>query len=607
MINITDKVNCCGCNACGDICPRNAITFETDIEGFWYPVVDKNKCVECGLCEIVCPIIHSQELRHNGFDQPKCYAAVNKNIQVRFDSTSGGIFSAFAEKTYSQGGYVGGAVFTKEWGVRQMISGDKADLAALRSSKYLQSDSHGFYKAVKECVLTGKQVLVCGTPCQMAALRRFLVKDYDNLIILDFICRGINSPKVFCKYIHYLEDRFGAKVVYFKAKNKELGWRELTSKVVFNNGKVLYDTKETSFFTTGYLQTNVYCRPSCYDCRFKEFPRIADITIADYWGAEKTVGPDLDNDLGTSLVMINNQRGMNFYSSLGPVLVEKEVPFQSVLDGNQALVKSLSPPIVDRDAFYKDLDEKTFGEIAKKYITRTIDKSLTNRRKIRNALSFIYNICKVSDGSPKTFFKNIKYNLFTKSIKSNITLGHYLVVHKYVVINIDPTAIVNLDGKFNIGQKRIKGSKLETRLLLDPNSKLNIGRDGWSVAYGSDIEVFNGATLEIKGGGATNINATIICGDYIEMGERVMLGRNVTIRDNNGSHFIAQRGYKNTRPVVIGEHAWLCEGCCIIAGARVGVGAIIGAHSLVTSHIPAFSIASGVPASVVDEDVYWKY
>ena len=136
---------------------------------------------------------------------------------------------------------------------------------------------------------------------------------------------------------------------------------------------------------------------------------------------------------------------------------------------------------------------------------------------------------------------------------------------------------------------------------------LKIGRNGWYVGYGSDIEIFKNAYLEVKGGGATNINATIICGEKIELGERVMLGRDVTIRDNNGSHYIARRGYKNTHPVIIGQHAWLCEGCCVIGGAKIGDGAIVGAKSLVVSSIPAFSMVSGVPAQVIDEDVYWKY
>ena len=103
MIQITDKSKCCGCNACGDVCTHKAITFKTDIEGFWYPEVDKNKCTDCGLCEKICPNLHSEELKKNDFEIPACYAAVHKNIEVRFDSTSGGTFTALAEYVYKQG------------------------------------------------------------------------------------------------------------------------------------------------------------------------------------------------------------------------------------------------------------------------------------------------------------------------------------------------------------------------------------------------------------------------------------------------------------------------------------------------------------------------
>lgn len=607
MIKITDKVQCCGCNACGDICANNAIIFKTDIEGFWYPIVDEKKCTNCGLCERVCPIIHADELKKNEFEQAECHAAISKNIEIRFDSTSGGVFSVLAEKIYKEGGYVGGAIFTEKWGVRQFISGNKNDLIALRSSKYLQSDAQGFYNAVRDLTKKGEKVLVCGTPCQMAALRRFLLRDYENLIIVDFICRGINSPKVFRKYIDFLEEKFGSEVIYFKAKNKELGWRELTSKVVFKNGKVLYDTKDTSYYTIGYLQTNVYCRPSCYNCKFKGFPRISDITIADFWGAEKVVGEELDRDMGTSLVMLNNNKGKGYYDSLKSSLVEKQVPFHTVLCGNQALLKSLNPPLVDRDQFYKDLDQISFKDVAVKYIKRPINQSVTYKQKLINILMFWRSVKYVSGVNIKTYWQNIKYNFLSKRVKANVSERKYILINKYVILNILSGASIKLDGIFQLGNKRVIGSRLETRLLMEEGSILKIGRNGWVVGYGSDIEIFKNATLDIKGGSSTNLNTTIICGEYIELGERVMIGRNVTIRDNNGFHYIARRGYKVSRPVIIGQHAWLCEGCCVISGAKIGDGSIIGAHSMVASSIPSFSMASGVPAQVIDEDVYWKY
>ena len=207
MKQIIDNESCCGCNACGDICAHAAISFKTDIEGFWYPEIDQAKCVDCGLCMKVCPVVNVERLKHNDLQSPECYAAIHKNLEVRFDSTSGGIFSALAEYMYRQKGYVGGAIYNDDFSVRQFISPDKSDLSALRSSKYLQSNAEGFYILVRDLLNRGEKVLVCGTPCQMAALRAFLHKPYENLIIIDFICRGINSPKAMQKFYEDLEKK----------------------------------------------------------------------------------------------------------------------------------------------------------------------------------------------------------------------------------------------------------------------------------------------------------------------------------------------------------------------------------------------------------------
>ena len=182
MVEIKDKIQCCGCNACGDICPKGAISFPVDNEGIWYPRIDKDLCVDCGLCNKTCPIENISALKKNDLQQAVCYAAEHKNLEVVFDSTSGGLFSALADIMYAKGGYVGGAVFNDDLSVSQFISNDKHDLPRLRSSKYLQSNAEGFYKKVKALLVKGEQVLVCGTPCQMAAMRAYLGRDYPNLI-----------------------------------------------------------------------------------------------------------------------------------------------------------------------------------------------------------------------------------------------------------------------------------------------------------------------------------------------------------------------------------------------------------------------------------------
>ena len=598
MIVINNKIDCCGCNACGDICAHHAITFQTDIEGFWYPVVDKEKCVDCGLCEKVCPVIHAKELKKNDLPQSICYAAENKNIEVVFDSTSGGLFSALAEIMYKDNGYVGGAVFNEDFSVRQYISADKKDLPRLRSSKYLQSNLEGFYKQVRDLLRNGEKVLVCGSPCQMAAMRAFLRKDYENLVIADYICRGINSPKVWRKYLDSFEERYGSKVIYCKAKSKEYGWRNLTQKVILENGKHVYETKEQSNFTKGYLQTGVYCRPSCYDCQFKGYPRMSDITLADFWGIEK-VNTSMEKNLGTSLVMVNSKKGEAFFERVKSRINYVQVPFESIEAGNRSLNKSVDPPKVDREDFFEDLDKMTFLQIAEKYIT---PNQSSFKSKFKKILRYIRMIANTTQCHPKPLYQLIRHNTFSEILHGNI-----LLPTPYCVIDIAKGATVNKQGVTRLGVKiKFRHSHLETRLSVAKGGTLNLG-PGTFIGYGADVEVFSGATLTFKGYGGSNIGLTVVCGDHIEFGKDVMMGRHVTVRDNNGSHYINRQGYKNTKPVIIGDKAWLCESCTIMNGVHIGDGAIVGAKSFVISKVPAHAMVSGHPAVVVDEDVLWKY
>ena len=599
MIKITHSENCCGCNACGDACAHQAITFKTDNEGFWYPEIDKQKCTDCGLCEKVCPIINIKELKKNDLPQSICYAAEHKNLEVVFDSTSGGLFSALADIMYKNGGYVGGAVFNKDFSVRHYISNDKKDLPRLRSSKYLQSNLEGFYIQVRDLLMNGERILVCGGPCQMAALRAFLRKDYDNLIIADYICRGINSPKVWRKYLDSFEERYGSKVIYCKAKSKEYGWRNLTQKVILENGKAYYETRNESNFTKGYLRTGVFCRPSCYDCKFKGYPRIADITLADFWGIEK-VNRSLEKNLGTSLVMVNSKKGRAFFEQVKKRINFVEVPFNSIEAGNRSLNLSVEPPKVDREKFFEDLNKMSFLDLAEKY-----NFSLKKKKGIKHQIKHKYNYSKrilsVTQLSPKALYQFWRYNTLKEILHENV-----IIPTPHTTIEVREGGRILKKGITVLGKKKFKKSKLETRLLVDKNATLQL--DGVvNIGYGADIEIFPNAKLTIGNGVSSNIGATIICQDSIEIGKNTMLGRHITMRDNNGSHYMNRQGYKNTRPIIIGDKVWLTESCTIMPGVKIGDGAIVGALSLVIRNVPAYTLVSGHPAEIVDEEILWKY
>ncbi len=601
MIQIENKAECNGCCACIDICPNNSITLKTDVEGFWYPVIDKATCVNCSMCEKTCPELYAEHIKKDNEKKPVIYAAIHKNMEVRFDSTSGGLFSAIADIVYSDGGYVGGAVYDKDFSVIHYISNEKKDLQKLRSSKCTQSNASGLYNTIKNLLNAGEKVLVCGTPCQMAGLRQFLNCDYENLIIIDFTCTGVISPKIFRKYLDSIEKRSGSKIVSIKAKSKEFGWRNLTTKFTFENGESLFETKHDSLFTHGHLNSNVFYRPSCNECKFKN-STITDITIADFWGIEN-IEKSLDNDLGTSKVILNSEKGELLFEQIKSKIECKKVEFESIPVEYKKLTSSLKyTSSINREQFYTDLDISTFDKIAAKYFPRP---NISFKKLIRYLVNFILILKRTSRLNPYSILQFIKYNFFKNGVLHDWEKGGFLIPAPNSILEIHKGAKVNIKGVFEFGYKRVIRSKLESRLLVEKGGSLTINGN-FTFYYGADIEIFKGGELIINGDGCANINATIICSDKIVLGKDIQIGRNVTIRDNNGGHYISRSGYKNSRPVVIGERAWLCEGCTIMPGVTIGDGAIIGAHSLVLTNIPANCIATGNPAKVIDKDVLWK-
>lgn len=609
MISIKNNIDCCGCNACGDVCAHGAITFKTDIEGFWYPVVDETKCVDCRLCERVCPELHIGELKKNDNNPPVTVAAINKNMAVRWDSTSGGAFSALAEVMYEQGGYVSGAVYDENFLVHNFVSDKPEDLSRLRSSKYLQSNAEGLYARIRELLRNGKKVLACGTPCQMAALRLFLHKDYDNLVIVDFICRGVNSPKVYRKYLDSLERKYGGKVVYVKAKNKELGWRNLTRKVVFDNGKVYYGVKMDDNFRRGY-HTNVFCRPSCYTCQYKGFPRIADITIADYWGIEK-INKNLDNNIGTSMILLNSKKGENFFGQVKDKIEWEYTTFESILPGNVALTKPIEPAKIDRRQFFEDLDKGTFDEVVSKYFPLKTNADLSFRQKLKGILKPYYGLYQYLGFSPKAYINFLKLN-YRKNTESDWMSGHVIYTMPSSTFDIHPSAKIIIKASLLYGKNPVKGMRIPTCLRMEANTTLEIhdgpltryGTMPYNLRYGAYIEIVNGGRLTI-GQGAANVGLTIMCAKEVTIGNGVRIGRNVSIRDWNGSHVIINDHYRNHAPVRIEDHVWLCTGCTIMPGVTVGKGSVVAANATVTKDVPPHSLVGGSPAKVIKENIEW--
>jgi coenzyme F420-reducing hydrogenase beta subunit len=388
MINIVDKTKCDGCNACQVICPVDCITLPQDTEGFYFPVVDEDVCIDCDLCDRVCHYIDELNFRPYELDRYSTslvYGCYSNNHDTRLDSTSGGIFSELAERMFSLNGWVGGAVYNPDHTVSHILTDDRKLLPALRSSKYVESYTDNLFKEVKTRLKTGSKVLVVGAPCQINGLYGYLRKDYENLITCDFICLGVNSNKVFSKYIEWLESKHGSKVKAVKFKDKTYGWHRFSIRVDFVNGKSYVKDRNTDPFFVGYLGTSLFLMPACYTCEFRGFPKKSDITLADFWGIED-LDPTMDQDLGTSLVLVNSEKGKAFYESLGNSITSKAYTMEEALRSNRSMSKSIEDvDLTLRDEFFRDLDIYPFDVVAKKYFPMP-----TVKTHIVNFLKHIY-------------------------------------------------------------------------------------------------------------------------------------------------------------------------------------------------------------------------
>lgn len=328
-----DKNRCTGCKACSSVCNVDAIAFGFDADGFWYPVVDDQRCVKCGLCYKKCPALAAPKEQQ----LLAVYAAKSCDDEIRLASTSGGLFSEFA-KTFLDGcGYVSGAVYTEKWTAKHILTNVREELKYLRKSKYMQSDMGGIYSEIHD-KLHDNKVLFCGTPCQVAAVHYFLGDNTKNLYTIDFICRGVFSPGVYREYLDELEREYGSKIANVWVKNKELGWHSLGIRIDFENGQTYMKPALEDKFGERYLIRNTCIRPSCFDCSFKGKHRMSDITIGDFWGLNDS---ELDDNLGTSVVIVNSAKGEEMFDSVKDRCLYKKMTIEDVVRGNPCYEQSV--------------------------------------------------------------------------------------------------------------------------------------------------------------------------------------------------------------------------------------------------------------------------
>ena len=328
MIKITDKSQCCGCTACASVCAHDAITMQPDAMGFLYPMADETKCVECGLCEKVCAFNDNYDTSLN-FPQPDAYAARHKDMEEVKTRRSGAAFIALSDYVLEQGGVVYGVGYTDHFRVIHKRATTKEQRDEFKGSKYVQSDLTGVFRQVKKDLKDGLTVMFSGTPCQTAGLNSYIGKKLrEKLILVDIVCHGVPAPYLWRDYIAYLEKKQGDKICWVNFRDKQkFGWaaHHETFKFVNGGGKMSF---------TYLFYQHIMFRPSCGKCHYANTKRPSDITIADFWGWEKT-DPNINADnKGVSLVLVNTEKGRELFEAVKDQMTVIPAKLEDCLQSN---------------------------------------------------------------------------------------------------------------------------------------------------------------------------------------------------------------------------------------------------------------------------------
>lgn len=349
MIQITDKTKCCGCTACANVCPVGAITMTPDEEGFLYPQVNNELCIECGLCEKRCPVMN----RNVQNESVKGYIMRYNDPEVVEMSTSGGAFTAFALSVFEQDGIVYGAGYDEKMRVVCKRATCAEEITEMRGSKFVQSDLSNIFPQIKSDLSNGRKVLFTGTPCQVEGLMSYLGSMPDNLICVDFVCRGVPSPKLWENYVETMEEKYGSKIVGARFKHKTYGYHATTMKIDFANGKCYYGSGRVDPMMKAFV-TELASRPSCGACAFKTVNRNSDITMFDCYEFTKLTGLPDDNK-GYSSLLIHSGKGAELFENICSKAIVYNVDVKRLVEANGVMAVRSAVMNHNRALFYNHL------------------------------------------------------------------------------------------------------------------------------------------------------------------------------------------------------------------------------------------------------------
>jgi serine acetyltransferase/coenzyme F420-reducing hydrogenase beta subunit len=566
MITVNDKALCSGCAACVNICPKDVISMQEDEEGFLYPHVDISRCIKCSKCIKVCPYVSSEFIvKPDSEELSQCYIAYNKNDEIRSQSSSGGMFYAFADKILSENGIVYGAAFDENFEVYHKSAQTNMKVKEFMGSKYLQSRIGMTYREVEKNLDEGKKVLFTGVACQVAGLKRYLKTDRENLICVDVICCSVGSPKIWREYLKHFFPNHQINFVNFR--DKISGWESSSMKIIDEKEEYVCCIYKNLYFLS--LRNNLFARPSCGACKFKNRNRVSDITIADCWGFQK-IAPEMNDNRGLSSVIIHTRKGVNMFDVIIKQLVIKKGTLADIEKFNSNYICAEPFDKIKRNNFWKDYKKLPFKVLIKKY-------AKTNKREI--LLTY----------TKKIVGKIIKYNI-------------KLLIYR------SPKQILSEDRKFN-ETFRFKGKKMPYSFRRKPEWKIIVLYRKYQANYNNIFGQYYKYKLNCQGrltgidfGGNLNIGKGLIIGHFgrivingdVKFGEQIYLTHGITV----GQNAVGKRKGVPT----IGNRVRIGTNANIMGNITIEDDVVIAPGAFVNFDVPSHSVVIGNPGQIHHKD-----
>lgn len=365
---ICEKDKCTGCFACYNICPKGAIEMKEDEFGYIYPDIIESKCINCGLCKKTCPVLNKVEPK----EPIKCYAMYAKDKNIRNDSTSGGVATQIAKTIIENNGVVYGAAFKENCNVSHIRVDNLKDLKKIQGSKYVHSYIKDTFKNIRKDLIDKKEVLFIGTPCQCAGLKKFLIKDYSNLYIIDIICHGVPSQKFLKEEVQTINDSLEVDRINFRIGNN-YGFH------IIKDNKCKYSKPKDKSPYADLFMLGYSLRPNCHSCNYADRKRISDITLGDFWGLSKESKLSVDRENGINVVICSSEKGLKLIEDIKNNFVLEERNYNEAVKGNTQL----------RNPINKYNENAKFKKLYLKYGFKSAYKKMTKKIRIKRKLSKI--------------------------------------------------------------------------------------------------------------------------------------------------------------------------------------------------------------------------